>query len=150
MSRTQTVRKPATRAERIAEADRRLMRGAAAMVGFVFDMAPTALLRDTRGPGMEAEARQLMLAVVRRAKAMTPDPSSIQRIGKAINRDRTTVAHALHKVERAAEQSDPLDALVDKLAAMLCDGLRLQDLAHDLLSAGIEAGVGPDDDEAHT
>lgn len=127
------------------EADKRLMRGAAALLGFVFDIAPASLMRETRGPGMEAEARQLMLSVVRRAKALTPDPSSIQRIGRAIGRDRTTVAHALHKVESAAEQNDPLDAFIDKLAHVLVEFIAMQDLAHELLSAGIES-AGTDDE----
>lgn len=117
------------------------MRGAAAYISFIFDVAPSAIMRETRGSGMEAECRQLMLAVVRRAKQRTDDKSSIQRIGRSIGRDRTTVAHALHKVESAAEENDALDTFIDWLADRVVEGLKMQQLAHELLTAGIEAAA---------
>ena len=86
-----------TAAEKRAQAreDARAARGAAALLAFGLDMAPEAFFRGTRGGAAEAEARQMLLAVLRRAI----DTTSIARLGAALGRDRTTVAHALHKVD---------------------------------------------------
>jgi hypothetical protein len=92
--------------------DQRIARGAAALLAFGLDMAPEAFFRKTRGAAAEAEARQLLLAVLRRAM----DTTSIARLGAALGRDRTTVAHALHKIERDCEDDPDLDAFVEHFA----------------------------------
>lgn len=124
-----------TAAEKRAQAreDARAARGAAALLAFGLDMAPEAFFRGTRGGAAEAEARQMLLAVLRRAI----DTTSIARLGAALGRDRTTVAHALHKVERDCEEDPGLDAYVGEFA----------DLTRKLIAIGkftlseIEGGV---------
>lgn len=102
------------------EEARRIARGAAALLAFGLDMAPETFFRRTRGSAAEAEARQILLAVVRRAMDLQDDAgatrSSIARLGAALGRDRTTVAHALHKIEAACEDDADLDAFVDEFA----------------------------------
>jgi hypothetical protein len=94
--------------------DRRIARGAAALLAFGLDMAPECFFRKTRGAAAEAEARQILLAVVRRAMG----ESSIARLGAALGRDRTTVAHALHKIEADCEDDPDLDAFVEEFAGL--------------------------------
>lgn len=94
--------------------DARAARGAAALLAFGLDMAPEAFFRGTRGSPAESEARQILLVVLRRAI----DTSSIARLGAALDRDRTTVAHALHKIEQACEEDPDLDAFVQRFADM--------------------------------
>jgi hypothetical protein len=119
--------------------DKRLARGAAVVVAFAFDMAPETLFRRTRGAGAEAEARQIMLAVHRRAAVIAGEETSIQRLGRGIERDRTTVAHALHKIEEACEGSAEVDVFVDALARIVADLIRISKVTTDEIARGIEA-----------
>lgn len=100
--------------EKVGAEDRRIARGAAALLAFGLDMAPEAFFRKTRGSAAESEARQILLAVVRRAMG----ESSITRLGMALGRDRTTVAHALHKIEADCEDDPDLDAYVEEFAGL--------------------------------
>lgn len=99
-----------------AQDDKRLLRGAACVVAFALDLAPETFFRPTRGSTREAEARQILLAVVRRAAAISRHDITVQRLGRAIGRDRTSVAHALSKIENACEVDGDVDAFVDALA----------------------------------
>jgi hypothetical protein len=101
------------------ENDRRIARGAAALLAFGLDMAPEQFFRRTRGAAAEAEARQILLAVIRRAMDVdVAQKSSIARLGIALGRDRTTVAHAIHKIEAQCEDDPDLDAFVEEFAAL--------------------------------
>lgn len=99
-----------------AQDDKRLLRGAACVVAFAFDLAPETFFRPTRGSTREAEARQILLAVVRRAATIARYEITVQRLGRAIGRDRTSVAHALTKIEAACEVDSDVDAFIDTLA----------------------------------
>lgn len=103
-----------------AAEDKRIARGAAALLAFGLDMAPEAFFRRTRGAAAEAEARHILCAVVRRAMDLDVDGdrSSIARLGAAVGRDRTTVAHAIHKIEAACEDDADLDAFVEEYSGL--------------------------------
>ena len=103
-----------------ASEDRRIARGAAALLAFGFDLPPEGFFRPSRGRAVEAEARALWLVVIRRATALdaTAEPLSVGRIAAAVGRDRSTVSHALHSVEAACEDDPDLDAFVTHYARL--------------------------------
>ena len=119
--------------------DKRLARGAAAVVAFAFDIAPETLHRKTRGTGAESEARQIMLAVQRRAAVIARTETSIQRLGRGVDRDRTTVAHALHKIEEASEGSAEVDAFIDALARIVADLIQISAVTTEEIARGVAA-----------
>lgn len=128
--------KPSTAEKRaLAREDARAARGAAALLAFGLDMAPEAFFRGTRGSAAEAEARQILLAVLRRAIAT----SSVARLGAALGRDRTTVAHALHKIEADCEDDPGLDAYVAEFAALTEKLIAIGGFTLGEIKGGVEA-----------
>ena len=103
-----------------AEEDRRIARGAAALLAFAFDLPPEVFFRPSRGRAVEAEARALWMVVLRRATVLEEgaEPLSVGRIAAAIGRDRSTVSHALHSVEADCEEDPDLDAFLSHYARL--------------------------------
>ncbi|MDX6770218.1 MAG: hypothetical protein SF051_11855 [Elusimicrobiota bacterium] len=119
------------------ETDRRHARGAAALLAFGLDLAPEVFFRATRGGAAESEARQLLLAVLRRALGAQV---SIARLATALGRDRTTAAHALHKIEALAEEEPGLDAFLDAYAALTRELVRISGFTRAELDARAKEG----------
>lgn len=92
--------------------DREVALGVACVVGFVEVMPPEAFFRQTRGGADESRSRQIMQTVLRRVLA-TP---SMERMGKALGRDRSSVTHAIKLIEAGCNVSPELDAYVARLA----------------------------------
>jgi hypothetical protein len=108
------AKKSAADKRALAREDERAARGAAALLAFGFDMAPEAFFRGTRGGAAEAEARQVLFEVLRRALGTT----SLARLGAALGRDRTTVSHGLNKIAALCEEDPGLDAFVAEYAEL--------------------------------
>ena len=73
---------------------------AVAVVAQVFEVAPTELMRNTRGRAGIALARQIAMYL-----AHVVGGETLTEIGEHFRRDRTTVAHACRLVE--ARRDDP-------------------------------------------
>jgi hypothetical protein len=72
-----------------------------------------SLLGPTRGSPAQATARQLAMYLTHVGFGM-----SLQRTAAAFGRDRSTIAHACHKIEDTRD-SDTLDLLLEKLETCL-------------------------------
>jgi hypothetical protein len=138
--------------EKRAEAleDARVARGAAAVLAFSLDMAPEAFFRGTRGSAAEAEARQALMLVLYHAL----ERPSLKRLGAALGqggneaRHRTTVAHALHKVDTLSEDDPALDAWVQEHAAIVRRLAAIGAFTLKEIEAGAEAARPHRDDRA--
>jgi CxxC motif-containing protein (DUF1111 family) len=69
-----------------------------ATVATVFEVDPVILLRRTRGQARAAQARQVAMYLTHVGCEL-----SLTAVGRIFGRDRSTVAHACHKIEDARE-----------------------------------------------
>jgi len=82
-------------------------------VAEVTGIALTELCAHTRGDPRTALARQMAMYLCHLSFAM-----SLTRIGQGFGRDRTTVSHAIHRIEELREDGE-LDRVLLWLEAML-------------------------------
>lgn len=90
-----------------------MARAALALVSFGWGVSVGAILRPGKGTSVVAFARQVAMYLMHTSLSMTMDS-----VGSAVGRDRTTVMHACHAIEDARD--DPaLDARLDAIDAAL-------------------------------
>jgi chromosomal replication initiation ATPase DnaA len=93
----------------IRDADRARARLARGIAAYAFGLDEADLDQPTRGRAEAALARQTAMYL-----AHTGFEMSLQRVAAAFDRDRSTVAHACHKIED--RRDDPrFDALLEQM-----------------------------------
>ena len=82
---------------------------AASLVGYVLELKAEDILLPERGPRDMARARQVAMYLSHVGLEM-----SLSRVAIAFDRDRSTVAHACHRIEEMRDEAD-FDAWLDRL-----------------------------------
>lgn len=82
---------------------------AASLVGYVLELKAEDILVPDRGPRDMVRARQVAMYLSHVGLEM-----SLSRVASAFDRDRSTVAHACHRIEEMRDEAD-FDAWLDRL-----------------------------------
>ena len=96
---------------------------AASLVGYVLELKAEDILLPERGPRDMARARQVAMYLSHVGLEM-----SLSRVAIAFDRDRSTVAHACHRIEEMRDEAD-FDAWLDRLEEGLTAVAPLKDQA---------------------
>ena len=100
--------------------DRARARLAQQVVAYAYDVPLEELAASTRRSAKVAFARQVAMYLAHVAFEL-----SLSRVGLAFGRDRTTAAHACHRVEDARDEPE-LDARLDALENLLREATALE------------------------
>lgn len=111
------------------EAAERAGRLACACVSGAFDFAPETLYRPTRGGALESEARQWAAWLLRKSARM-----SSRLVGAVLGRDRTTIDHAVEKIEEEFLSDENAEAVLAKVSAAFAILLEVNQLLPPLLA----------------
>ncbi len=87
---------------------------AASLVGYALELKAENILRPHRGPRDLVRARQVAMYLTHVGLGM-----SLSRVANAFERDRSTVAHACHRIEEMRDES-AFDDWLDTLEESLC------------------------------
>jgi len=82
---------------------------AASLVGYALELKAENILMSDRGPRDMVQARQVAMYLSHVGLEM-----SLSRVANAFERDRSTVAHACHKIEEMRDEAK-FDAWLDTL-----------------------------------
>ena len=74
---------------------------AASLVGYALELSPEDILLPDRGPRQMVRARQVPMYLTHVGLEM-----SLSRVAFAFDRDRSTVAHACHRIEEMRDEVD--------------------------------------------
>lgn len=86
---------------------------AASLVGYALELKAENILMPNRGPRDMVQARQVAMYLSHVGLAM-----SLSRVANAFDRDRSTVAHACHKIEEMRDEAK-FDAWLETLEKSL-------------------------------
>ena len=96
---------------------------AASLVGYVLELKAEDILLPDRGPRDMVRARQVAMYLSHVGLEM-----SLSRVAIAFDRDRSTVAHACHRIEEMRDEAD-FDSWLDRLEEGLTAVAPLKDQA---------------------
>ncbi len=96
---------------------------AASLVGYVLELKAEDILLPDRGPRDMVRARQVAMYLSHVGLEM-----SLSRVASAFDRDRSTVAHACHRIEEMRDEAD-FDAWLDRLEEGLTAIAPLKEIA---------------------
>lgn len=82
---------------------------AASLVGYALELKAENILMRDRGPRDMVQARQVAMYLTHVGLEM-----SLSRVANAFERDRSTVAHACHKIEEMRDEAE-FDAWIETL-----------------------------------
>jgi len=82
---------------------------AASLVGYALELKADKILEPDRGPRDMVQARQVAMYLTHVGLEM-----SLSRVAYAFDRDRSTVAHACHKIEEMRDEAE-FDAWLETL-----------------------------------
>ena len=96
---------------------------AASLVGYALELKAENILMRDRGPRDMVQARQVAMYLTHVGLEM-----SLSRVASAFARDRSTVAHACHRIEEMRDEAD-FDAWLDRLEEGLTAIAPLKEIA---------------------